>query len=406
MAQPIADYLVSLDNGQVKAQGTVSEALRADPKLFIEAKVDEGKEEMAEEIDAVEGPVDAKPSAEGKLILAEEKAEGHLSLSALKLLCTSLGGPIFWVTILIAFAADQGAILVQTWWLGNWSRQYEVVADPKSVSVAYYLGIYCLTVLAGTVAMCIGFTVWTFGAVRSGMIIHRKVRLGCLFPFRSPSKADPYSTSCSTRSLLRRCVGSTRPRRAASSSASPRTCAQLTASSPSSCVPFLQVSALSRAKLTFRISCAQTSAVLEMGLSLLTKLFAIALVVPLFSLSGLLVGIIGGFIAELCQCCLAIVCSALPSADTSTPAALCSSPDIHAQMSIKREMSNTKAPLFSTFGDALGGLVSVRAYGAEQMFRDEAQKRVDKYLRTAVSFYNLNRWCNVRCAFSLPTRTC
>jgi ABC-type multidrug transport system fused ATPase/permease subunit len=67
-------------------------------------------------------------------------------------------------------------------------------------------------------------------------------------------------------------------------------------------------------------------------------------------------------------------------------------------MSIKREMSNTKAPLFSTFGDALGGLVSVRAYGAEQMFRDEALQRVDRYLRTAVSFYNLNRWCNVRCA--------
>lgn len=65
-------------------------------------------------------------------------------------------------------------------------------------------------------------------------------------------------------------------------------------------------------------------------------------------------------------------------------------------MSIKREMSTTKAPLFAHFGDALSGLVSVRAYGAEQMFREEAMVRVDKYLRTAISFYNLNRWCNVR----------
>jgi hypothetical protein len=40
-----------------------------------------------------------------------------------------------------------------------------------------------------------------------------------------------------------------------------------------------------------------------MGLSLLTKLMAIALVVPLFSLSGLAVGVIGGFIAELCASC-------------------------------------------------------------------------------------------------------
>lgn len=42
MAQPIADFLVSLKNGQIKAQGSVSEALKADPALFVEAKIDEG----------------------------------------------------------------------------------------------------------------------------------------------------------------------------------------------------------------------------------------------------------------------------------------------------------------------------------------------------------------------------
>lgn len=51
-----------------------------------------------------------------------------------------------------------------------------MAADPQTVSVTYYLGVYCSMVLAGTFAMVIGFTVWTFGAVRSGMIIHRKVR--------------------------------------------------------------------------------------------------------------------------------------------------------------------------------------------------------------------------------------
>lgn len=44
-----------------------------------------------------------------------------------------------------------------------------------------------------------------------------------------------------------------------------------------------------------------TSNVLDMGISLLTKLIAIALVVPLFSLSGLLVAGLGGLIAELCK---------------------------------------------------------------------------------------------------------
>lgn len=64
---------------------------------------------------------------------------------------------------------------MQTFWLGRWSRQYELVADPKSVSVAYYLGIYCLTVLGGTAAMCIGYTIWTIGSVKSGMVIHKRV---------------------------------------------------------------------------------------------------------------------------------------------------------------------------------------------------------------------------------------
>jgi len=180
------------------------------------------------------------------------------------------------------------------------------VADPKSVSVAYYLGVYCLTVLAGTLAMCIGYIVWTFGAVRSGMIIHRKVRPPRLDfssrPHLTPSPPDP-PTSCSTRSLPRRSAGWTQPRKAASSSVLPRTCARSTANSPSSCVPPARVDRCLTVADHHASSLFQTSAVLEMGLSLLTKLMAIALVVPLFSLSGLAVGVIGGFIAELCASC-------------------------------------------------------------------------------------------------------
>ncbi|CCO37903.1 ATP-binding cassette transporter abc4 Short=ABC transporter abc4 [Rhizoctonia solani AG-1 IB] len=61
-----------------------------------------------------------------------------------------------------------------------------------------------------------------------------------------------------------------------------------------------------------------------------------------------------------------------------------------AQMSVKREMSNARSPLFSHFGAALQGVTSIRAYGAEDLFKNEALKRVDKYTRPTRTFYNLN----------------
>ncbi|KAF8593428.1 hypothetical protein BDV93DRAFT_235990 [Ceratobasidium sp. AG-I] len=65
---------------------------------------------------------------------------------------------------------------------------------------------------------------------------------------------------------------------------------------------------------------------------------------------------------------------------------------IAAQISVKRKMSNARSPLFCHFGAALNGITSILAYGAEDQFRGEALKRIDKYTRAARTFYNLNRW--------------
>jgi ABC-type multidrug transport system fused ATPase/permease subunit len=69
---------------------------------------------------------------------------------------------------------------------------------------------------------------------------------------------------------------------------------------------------------------------------------------------------------------------------------------IHGQLSVKREMSNAKSPLFSHFAAAVNGIVSIRAYGAQEKLRIEARRKADKYTRTATAFYNLNRWVTVR----------
>ena len=80
-----------------------------------------------------------------------------------------------------------------------------------------------------------------------------------------------------------------------------------------------------------------------------------------------------------------------------------------AQIAIKREMSNAKAPVLGHFGASVAGLgantprdvreigltsifkVSIRAYGAQHAFREESYRRIDKYTRSGRAFYNMNR---------------
>lgn len=55
-------------------------------------------------------------------------------------------------------------------------------------------------------------------------------------------------------------------------------------------------------------------------------------------------------------------------------------------------MSNARSPVFTHFGAAIGGLTSLRAYGAEKMFINESLRWIDRYTRPARTFWNLNRY--------------
>ncbi|KAJ7119364.1 hypothetical protein C8R43DRAFT_1112474 [Mycena crocata] len=108
---------------------------------------------------------------------------------------------------------------------------------------------------------------------------------------------------------------------------------------------------------------------LEMSMAMLVKFGAVVLFTPPFLLPGILVG------------CLGIWCGQMYMA---------------AQLSVKREMSNAKAPVLGHFGAVIAGLTSIRAYGAQNSAIGISLGRIDKYTRTARTFYNLNRWVSVR----------
>jgi hypothetical protein len=86
MASPIADFVVTVGaDGHISSSATVSDALAKDETLAHEAEKEADVVEKAEhEVVDVEKP-DAKPKqADGKLIVAEEMAEGHVSWKSCK----------------------------------------------------------------------------------------------------------------------------------------------------------------------------------------------------------------------------------------------------------------------------------------------------------------------------------
>lgn len=85
IAKPIADFVIALGtDGRVASQGTLSKALSKDKKLAAEINQEQKAADKAEHtVDqtTVEPEGEAQKS-DGKLIVAEEISEGHVSWAA------------------------------------------------------------------------------------------------------------------------------------------------------------------------------------------------------------------------------------------------------------------------------------------------------------------------------------
>ncbi|KAJ7838629.1 hypothetical protein B0H14DRAFT_2788979 [Mycena olivaceomarginata] len=67
-----------------------------------------------------------------------------------------------------------------------------------------------------------------------------------------------------------------------------------------------------------------------------------------------------------------------------------------SQLSVKREWSNARAPVLAHIGATIAGIVSVRAYGAQEALIKISIDRINALTRTERAFTNLNRWAFVR----------
>ncbi|KAF7306582.1 ATP-binding cassette transporter [Mycena indigotica] len=327
MAKPIASYVVSMDvDGTIHSHGSITEALAHDEVLAEELSKDEKiLDKKTNEVDAAAAPVE--PKSDGKLIVAEEIEEGHVSMDSLKLYFEGMGGNhalLFFGVFLLGISATEISQAIQTWFLGYWARQYSI-HDPADVDVFYYLGIFCLLLLAAMIIYAMSFVFYSLGVFRASKTIHRQ--------------------------LVESVLGTT--------------------------LRWLDITPTSRviARCTVDIRTVDGAisqglwALLEMSVSMIVKFAAVMIFTPLFLIPGVLVGILGGWCGQIY---------------------------IAAQLGVKREMSNAKAPVLGHFGASIAGLTSIRAYGAQGASISTSMSRIDSYTRTARTFYNLNRWVCVR----------
>ncbi|QRV86003.1 ABC transporter transmembrane region [Ceratobasidium sp. AG-Ba] len=323
MISEVADFVVAFgSSGRIIAQGSVADTLQSDTKTRDNPEKDDQEKVKSYEDDK---EVSTK-QANGKLIVAEEVAEGHVEWSAAKFFLLAFGGPFFWILFVVGFLAADVTSLLQTYWLGVWARAYEGnLGRIESVNVPFYLAVYTGIGIGFMVIYSSTFAWHISGAVRASRRIHD----------------------------------------------------QLVASVLGATLRWLDSTPLGRitARFTQDISAVDDSLPTElqnfayMSFQLMSRFGVVIIFAPIFALPGAFVLMAGMTIGQIYM---------------------------SAQLSVKREMSNARSPLFSHFGAAIAGITTIRAYRAEELFKEEALNRIDRYTRVARSFYNLNRWVCVR----------
>lgn len=127
MCAPIAEYIIGVSiDGVAQDVLDISEFIDKDKKLAAEIEKEVEEEEIEKE-DIDTNKQEAK-GPEGKLILAEEIATGHVSWTAIKLYLIGLGGSapfMFMFLFLLGGAIMDGSLMMSVWFLGYWGTQYE-----------------------------------------------------------------------------------------------------------------------------------------------------------------------------------------------------------------------------------------------------------------------------------------
>ncbi|CAE6487644.1 unnamed protein product [Rhizoctonia solani] len=330
MVSEVADFVVSLgSNGRIVSQGYVSEVIRTNARFRAEVEKEKQIEEATqtvEALDSTEEKLERIKKTDGKLIVEEEVAIGHVGWPSLKLFLLSFGSFWFWLLCLGCFMLADAVLTLQSYWIGVWARAYSSYPNhPEQVNASFYLAAYIGICISGVCMYSAAYMMHILGSVRAARRIHRRLVASILGAPLRWLDSTPVGRIVSRFTQDIRSVDETLP--------------------------------------------LHLESFVNITYSMCSSFLVVIIFSPHFMVPGITI-LAGGFWIGRIY--------------------------IRSQLSVKREMSNARSPIFSHFGTALAGITSIRAYSVEDHFKNEALKRVNKYTRAGRTFYNLNRWISVR----------
>lgn len=136
LASPIANHFVSIGlDGVAREIGKdIKVALANDSVLASEVQQVKEENEIENVVIDSSAKEESLNSREGKLIMAEEIAQGRVSKKSYMLFLRGLGAFLFLTAWMTGLALMHGGSMLAVWFLGYWGHQYET-HDPKDVQV-------------------------------------------------------------------------------------------------------------------------------------------------------------------------------------------------------------------------------------------------------------------------------
>ncbi|KAJ7081163.1 multidrug resistance-associated ABC transporter [Mycena belliarum] len=328
---------VSLD-GSVHSRGSISDALVKDKLLSTEVINDQAIAEIADqEIDSTPVAKDVLQKTDGKLIVAEEIEFGHVTWGALRM---------FFFAHTVGNAALFFTILAVIIVLTSVASRLET----------WYLGYWASQYGSGTPVSVFNHCIHPWHAaliVLGNMLANTTGYIYFTLGSFNASKTIHTQFITSVLAATFRWLDVTPTSRILS-----RCTADTEAIDDFLSESFWEV----------------IVSLIEATVQMLTRLLAVVFFAPLFFIPGLVVGLLGGWCGQIYMA---------------------------SQLSVKREMSNARSPVLGHINASISGLVSVRAYGAQNTSIQISLDRIDRLTRASRTFSNLNRWISVRMSASL-----
>ncbi|KDR83043.1 hypothetical protein GALMADRAFT_866150 [Galerina marginata CBS 339.88] len=177
LVTPVVGFIVSLGlDGAVRTQETdIKNSLFHDSSLAQELELGREILEIAEQ--EVPSLMKKDQAVDGKLIMKEEIAEGHVTWKSIKLFLSGLGGNyplIFFSLWATGFILTDWLNTFQVWFLGYWGSQYEGHL-PEEVRVSFYISIYSSILLGATLIYTASYTFYIFGTMRASRVINESL---------------------------------------------------------------------------------------------------------------------------------------------------------------------------------------------------------------------------------------